>query len=219
MAMDMDDEARLRAAFAAPEPPRGNEPPGASGVLIPIFEVGGEPHLLFTRRALTLSSHPGEISFPGGRVDPGDGGPRDAALREAEEETGIRPADVTVLGHLTDYMTFRGTLVCAYVGLVEGDPPREPASPLEVADILVVPVRDLLREDVYEGRTLPDGPREGVVHYWHLPQGVIWGITGELVARFLRRTHGWEPPRPPRVIHHLSEFIPERDGTSPDSRA
>lgn len=207
---------RLRDAFAAPEPPRGDEPPGASGVLVPLFDLDGGPALLYTLRSANLNSHAGQVSFPGGRVDPGDDGPLHAALRETHEEVGIPPARVDVLGHLTDFVTYRGTLVCAYVGRVDGTPPVVPASPDEVDEIWLVPVEHLLDEGRYEGRVFEEdgnggngGPREGrTVHYWHLDEGVMWGITGELTARFLRRAYGWKPTGSPRVIRDVADFMP-----------
>lgn len=200
--------AHLKAAFAEPEPPRGQLPPGASGVLLPL--VAGDEGLciLFTRRTATLAMHPGEVSLPGGRVQPGEN-PLAAALRETEEEVGIPAARVEVLGHLADFVTHYGKLVCAYVGLVPHDGlPARPASPDEVAELLVVPLQRLLDGRAYEGRALHEAPGDRVVHYWHLPEATIWGITGELLARFLARSTGWAPPKAPRRIAQPAEFRP-----------
>jgi 8-oxo-dGTP pyrophosphatase MutT (NUDIX family) len=221
-----DDFTRLRDAFTAPEDVTrdGDLPPGASAVLVPLFDTEAGPGLLYTRRSKTLSTHPGEVSFPGGRVDPGDAGPRAAALREAEEEVGIRPRDVDVLGHLTDFITFRGTLVSAYVGHVQAPVPTEPTSPAEVDEMFLVPVQHLLDAERYEGRTLadpeaaaaraPEGSgisarrRDRVVHYWRADPATVWGITGELTARFLEAAYGWAPPKRARVIEDVAEFLP-----------
>lgn len=232
--MDEADD-RLRAAFAAPDPPREGQPPGMSAVLVPLVRVGGGHVVLFTRRSTSLSQHPGEISFPGGRVERSDRTPLAAALREFHEEVGVPPEAVRPFGHVTDYLTYRGVLVSAYAGVVS-DSERSSVLSGEVDEVLLVPLGDLLIPGPsvpppasplgrrygchrYEGRELPGSPRgDRVVHYFHLvpvdgegpPPGgrtVVWGITGELVARFLGRL-GWKPPEPPRAIRTPREFLP-----------
>jgi 8-oxo-dGTP pyrophosphatase MutT (NUDIX family) len=206
------DLARLRAAFAAqvPEPSRDGAPPGVSAVLLPVFDNGAGPELLYTRRSDALRRHPGEVSFPGGRLDPGDASPLAAALREAEEEVGIRAGQVETWGHLTDFVTHHGTLSCAYVARIDGEPPAEPASRDEVSDVFTVPLGTLLDPRVYEGRRVDGMPPGRAVHYWHTRPHTVWGITGELTARFLAHATGWRPPQPPRTITDLSEFRPVR---------
>src|SRR2546421_11747506 len=97
--------------------------PGA--VLVPIL-ASGEPRLVFTRRSDTLSRHAGEISFPGGLVDPGED-PAAAALREADEELGLRPDDVELLGALQPVHTrVTGVLIVPFVGLLRREPRVRP---------------------------------------------------------------------------------------------
>lgn len=209
-ARTVDEElARIRAALR-PEPARHQLPPDASAVLFPLMAREGGLHALFTLRHQALTRHAGQWSFPGGRVEPGDKGPAETALRETEEEVGIPARDVDVLGHLDDYTTYYGRLVCAYVGLVRpGAPAPRIAAPAEVEDLRVLPIAAFLGPELYEGRALAgDQPRgeERVVHYWHFPGATIWGITGELLARFLRRAYAWEPPRPPRILGSVEEF-------------
>lgn len=200
----------VRRAFVprSLEPARDELPEGASAVLVPVH-VGadGSLALVYTKRAETLRRHAGELSFPGGRVDADDAHPLAAALREAEEEIGLASADVEVLGHLTDFTTHYGVLVAAYVGVLWGSPPHEPRSKEEVAEVLSVPVAMLLEEERYESRAHVEMP-DRRVHYWQLPRVVLWGITGELTARFLRRVLAWEPPGEPRIIDDVSAFRP-----------
>lgn len=203
----LDDVRRAFAARVA-EPSRDELPEGASAVLVPLYrEPEGALALVYTKRAHTLRRHAGELSFPGGRVDADDAHPLAAALREAEEEIGLAPREVEVLGHLTDFTTHYNVLVSAYVGVVTGAPPHEPRSKEEVAEVLRVPVAMLFEADRYESRAHVEMP-DRRVHYWRLPRGVLWGITGELTARLLRRAWGWEPPGEPRLIDDVSAFRP-----------
>lgn len=212
----------VRRAFSGmrgSEPDRSRAPVGVSAVLIPVFpdregdagEPGGGVRLLYTQRSPHLRRHPGEISFPGGRVDPEDKDPLAAALRETEEEVGIAPHEVEIVGHLTDYLTYHNVLVCTYVGLVEArPPPTEPRSREEVARVFTLPVARLLDASCYECRRLPEMPPDRVVHYWHVQPQAMWGVTGEITARFLHRVYGWQPPCPPRIIDDVGEFNPSR---------
>lgn len=230
--MASDLVARIRRALEEGEPDRGALPPGASAVLVPVLETAEGPLLLFTRRSEGLPRHPGEVSFPGGRVDPRDAGPREAALREMEEEVGTPPDEVEVLGHLTEYETYRGTLISVYVGTLEtGAVPRHPASEEEVDEVLYVPLEGLLEPgtnevsprrgpvhdgpfiyDVrsYEGRALAGDDRaRNVVHYWDLvADHTVWGITGEVIARLLGETLGWQAPSKAAVVEDVDGFMP-----------
>lgn len=205
--LDLD---ALRSALAPPEPHPAPLPPRASGVLVPLV---GERDLalLYTKRADHLTSHAGEVSFPGGRIEAGETA-LEAALRETEEEVGVAARDIDVLGHLTDFMTYRGVLVCAYVGLVRGP---VGATNEEVAEAFAVPVDELARPDVWEGRSFaepgprPRGPPDArVVHYFHVKPHLVWGITGELTAQFLAKAVGWTMPRPPKIIRRLEDYLP-----------
>lgn len=207
----VEDVRRAFLHAGAAEPDRAGAPPGVSAVLLPLRESAeGACELLFTRRARTLRSHAGEMSFPGGRVDPTDAHPLAAALREAEEEIGLAPRDVSVLGHLTDFLTYRDVLVCAYVGVVSPDAPEPVArSREEVEEVIPVPVAHLLDEARYEARAIAGMGEGRRVHYWHLPRCTVWGITGELTARFLERAWAWRAPERVRTVDDLSHFRPE----------
>lgn len=189
---------------------RAERPPGSSAVLAAVYrDPEGGAILLFTRRGSKMRRHAGELSFPGGRIDAADAHPLAAALREAEEEVGLSPRDVRVLGHLTDFTTHYGTLISAYVGMVEGAPPLEARSKDEVEEVIPVPVQWLFDASRYEARAHVEMPSKPV-HYWHLPGVTLWGITGELTARLLRRAWGWEPPSEPRIVDDISGFRPTR---------
>src|SRR3546814_9289824 len=91
-----------------------------AAVLVPVTDRA-EPGVILTQRTKTLSRHPGQIAFPGGRVDPGDADVTAAALREAEEEIGLPPARVTVIGAADRYRTITGFEVTPIVGVVPPD--------------------------------------------------------------------------------------------------
>lgn len=202
--------ARIRALLHAGEPQRHGLPAGASAVLLPLMQRDEGLAVLFTRRHDNLSTHAGQWSFPGGRVEAHDASPAAAALRETEEEVGLPTKDVEVLGHLADYTTFYGRLVCTYVGAVAPHaPPPRIAAPDEVAQLMVVPLARLLEAAPYEGRALAGGAPRGedrIVHYWHLPEGTVWGITAELLGRFLALACGWSPPKEPAILRNPAEF-------------
>lgn len=208
---EVSDIVRAFAPPLAPEPSRADAPPGVSAVLALVHETPDGAALVFTRRSSQLRNHAGEISFAGGRIEASDEGPLGAALREANEEIGLEVKDVRVLGHLTDFLTHRNVLVVSYVGVLRGAVPSRP-DPREVDEILSIPVAWLLDASRYESRRAAGTDPDWRVHYWHLPTCVLWGITGELTARLLRRVWGWAPPSEARIITSLDEFAPARRG-------
>jgi 8-oxo-dGTP pyrophosphatase MutT (NUDIX family) len=153
-----------------------------AAVLIPV--VGApEPELILTVRTETLPSHRGQISFPGGSIDPGESSAA-AAVREAHEEIGIDPAAIEVLGELDSMPTFvSGYIIDPVVGWLEKRPALKP-NPAEVADVFTVPIPELV-EDIraepgftHEGRTYP-------TEAWIYEDRVIWGVTAGLMRSFL----------------------------------
>src|SRR5439155_23870855 len=150
-----DQQAWLRERLARPAPlyarnmsdgfrlpGRGGEPIPAA-VLVPLVNRPLGLQVLLTQRSADLPDHPGQIRFPGGRVEPADASSAAAALREATEEIGLPPDRVSVLGHLSDYETVTGYRVTPVVGWVE-PPFAITADPVEVADVFEVPLAFLL---------------------------------------------------------------------------
>lgn len=155
-----------------------------AAVLLPILVEPGSYRLLLTRRSARLRRQPGDISFPGGAVDRGDGTPLAAALRESEEEIGLAPADVTVLGQMDERGTITGFRITPFVGAVPG--PYGFRANHEVAELLAVPIDTLIDPSALrvEKRKLNDGTVRDVYHYRY-GEHDIWGITGQLVRDFL----------------------------------
>lgn len=154
--------------------------------------------VLLLARAETLRSHPGQVAFPGGRIDPGDDGPIAAALREAQEETGLDPAGVEVLGTLeTVPLLYSQHVVTPVVGWWRHPSPVRVVDEAESADVFRAPVADLLdpanrgvtviRRDGQEWR----GP--GFVVANETGEHLVWGFTGLLLDGLFDRL-GWTEP-------------------------
>ncbi|MFL5320140.1 MAG: NUDIX hydrolase [Myxococcaceae bacterium] len=152
-------------------------------MLAPLFIENGVPHLIFTKRPLTLRQHAGQISFPGGGRDESDATPLHTALRETEEELGIPPESVDVLGSLDELPTITRFRIRPFVGVVPAGLSLRP-NPDEVAEVLKVPLPALLDPSKvrHETREVPFLPGPEVIDYYDLGQHVIWGAT----ARILR---------------------------------
>jgi 8-oxo-dGTP pyrophosphatase MutT (NUDIX family) len=147
-----------------------------AAVLIPIVTRPEQLSVLLTRRHREIS-HAGHICFPGGRRDPGDADIEETALREAQEEVGLDPARVRILGRLGDYVTQSGYRIGPVVGLVA--PPLELAAREgEVEEILELPLPYLLRSDSY--RLARRDPESGSAVFFLRHQGVI--VTGPTVS-------------------------------------
>lgn len=151
-----------------------------AAVLVPLVERPNGLTLMLTQRTDHLNDHPGQISFPGGRIEPDDATPEAAALREAEEEVGLARQQVNIVGRLDQYITRTGFSVTPVVGLVD---PAYTIAPddFEVAEVFEVPLAFLLdpanhRRDsrVYKGQK-----RE----FYAMPYGeyYIWGATAGMI--------------------------------------
>jgi 8-oxo-dGTP pyrophosphatase MutT (NUDIX family) len=156
-----------------------------AAVLVAVVDAP-EPAVILTERPLTMRKHPGQISFPGGRIDPGDTGPVDAALREAEEEIGLPRGAVEVIGTADRYRTITGFEVTPVVGVV---PPGLAlvAQPDEVAAIFEAPLHFLLDPARHVVRSARFQGRER--HYYEIDwQGRrIWGATAAMIVNLSRR--------------------------------
>ena len=145
-----------------------------------------DPTVILTLRPETMRRHAGQISFPGGRIDPSDDGPVAAALREAEEEIGLPPARVEVIGVADRYRTVTGFEVTPVVGIVPPDLPLAP-HPGEVADLFEAPLGYLL--DPAHQRVRSAWWRGRERRYYEIDwQGrLIWGATAAMIVNLSRR--------------------------------
>jgi 8-oxo-dGTP pyrophosphatase MutT (NUDIX family) len=184
---------RLRAALSRPppEPPLEGDLPelraqasNKAAVLIAITDRA-EPGLLLTVRREHLRTHAGQISFPGGRVEPGEE-PVAAALREAHEEILLDPAAVELVGALDSYRTVTGYLITPVIGAVPCDLPLEPHEH-EVAELFEAPLSFLLDPANLRRQSALLQGRER--HYYEIVWNGrrIWGATAAMIVNLSRR--------------------------------
>lgn len=160
-----------------------------AAVLVPLFEHAGEPHVLLTRRRADLRHHAGQVSFPGGRVEAGEETLR-AALREAQEEIGLDPGQVEVLGQLDETLVLvTGFRLTPWVGRVPYPYPYV-AHPHEVDTILYVPLAALAGPGVHRIERREAYGMTHDVHFFELPEVTIWGATARVLDQLLRV---WKP--------------------------
>lgn len=160
-----------------------------AAVLVPLFERGGEPWALFTKRPHTLRSHAGQISFPGGARDPEDETPLHAALRESWEELGIPPRRVEVLGMLDESPTITQYRIQPFVGVIPGDLQYRP-SPVEIELIIEVPLSHLLRPGTRREELWRRNDEEHLVYFFDYGPHVIWGATARILVDLFERARG-----------------------------
>ena len=151
-----------------------------AAVLIPLLLKSDCLSVLLTQRTDHLHDHAGQISFPGGRMDPGDFSPNDTALRESEEEIGLNRAGVEIIGHLPQYLTVSGYSVTPVVGLVK--PQAEYVlDAFEVADVFEVPLHFLMDPANHQVRVWESD--QGSRRFYSMPyeNRFIWGATAGML--------------------------------------
>lgn len=173
-------------ATPAPSAPLRGVPPRAAAVLAPLYALNGQPHLIFTVRSLDVASHRGEISFPGGSRETSDADLAATALRETDEELGITPHRVDVLGALP--VVFAGPsnfAVTPFVGwLGEGVPALTP-SPAEVAEVIYAPLTALDDPAIYHTEVWQRFGQPHQIHFYDFGAYRIWGATGRMLRALL----------------------------------
>lgn len=158
-------------------------PPRDAAVLIALVRRGEALSVLYTERSPDLRAHSGQIAFPGGKIDPGDRGPGDAALREAREEVALDPDDATILGYLPAYFTGSNYMITPVVAEVRPHGAFVP-NPGEVKTVFEVPLPLLMRDESFG--TFHIRRREQEHTTWQIAHEgqIIWGITANLTRRF-----------------------------------
>lgn len=206
-------EKRL-AAWLAGRPRRGMAPHGRpAAVLVPLFERDGAWWVVLTQRTETVSSHQGQISFPGGRHEPDDPDLAATALRESWEEIGLAPGHVRLLGPLDDHATVFGVRISPYVGVIPAGYAYRPQAE-EVAAIIELPVAFFAHPANRRIELFPmpeGGARE--VHFFDRPAGPpVWGATARILATWLDALAA-----DPQEGRWLLETLAGREGASLDA--
>jgi 8-oxo-dGTP pyrophosphatase MutT (NUDIX family) len=174
--LDLNPDVWQRAGVKATKP---------AAVLVPIIDRG-EPTVLLTLRTAELTSHAGQVAFPGGKIDPGDASPVAAALREAKEETGLASGFIEPIGYLDLYLTFSGFRILPTVALVKPDFTLEP-NPREVVETFEVPLKFLMTPGNHQRKTRD---WNGFARdYYAIPfeNRYIWGITAGILRNLYDR--------------------------------
>ena len=176
-----------------------------SAVLIPLVEVEGEWHILFEVRSFTMRKQPGDISFPGGRIDPIDATPLAAALRETHEELGVDPKTVTLVQPLSPYVASPSFVVYPFVAIIDYDQIIHSYNKAEVEEVFTVPVNWLLNYEPYmhvvsvDPTPLSDFPFEKIMNgaeykwrnhsmeewFFDYEKYTIWGLTARILKHFI----------------------------------
>ena len=176
-----------------------------SAVLIPFVQVDGEWHILFEVRSLTMRKQPGDISFPGGRIDSTDASPMAAAIRETSEELGIGPETIRIIGELSPYIATPSFVVYPFVATIDHGDIMHCYNKEEVEEVFTVPVSWLLSHEPYmhlisvELVPSKDFPFEKIMNgtqyqwrsrmmeewFYEYGQYTIWGLTARILKHFM----------------------------------
>ncbi|MGB8858461.1 MAG: CoA pyrophosphatase [Ilumatobacteraceae bacterium] len=185
------DAVAAQSGPADPQPDFDDARPSA--VLAVVADGPDGAEVLLTRRSMQLTSHRGEVSFPGGRLDPGESYV-EAALREAHEEVGLPPEAVEVVGQLQPMSTWvsRSWIVPIVARLLDPLPLAEPllGRTGEVDRVLWVPLHDLTRPGTFHEEWWHTPIGERPIYFFQLDDETVWGATARMLHQLLRVAHG-----------------------------
>jgi len=182
---DLEDEFDISARFP---PGFFLEAPRPAAVLIPLIRDHHSWLILYTKRTNSLPEHSGQVAFPGGRVDLEDISPEATALREAQEEIGLDPADVRVLGNLKGLLTVTNYLVTPVIGVIRWPFTVRLAS-AEVSRIFTIPLEWLADPNNHEIRQRPlphPHPPVPVLYYCPYDGETLWGVSAHITINLLK---------------------------------
>jgi 8-oxo-dGTP pyrophosphatase MutT (NUDIX family) len=202
-------EARAAVEGHPDLPSIGDEDLGGpnSAVLAALWEEDGEARVLLTRRTAWLRSHSGQVAFPGGRVEPGET-LVEAALRESQEEVGLDPSSVEVVGRLSRMHTISsGAGIFPFVGVLPGRPALE-ANPDEVDRVFDVPLGELMADGVFHEEIWGLAETERPIYFFDLAGETVWGATARMLYELLLLVIGRRPPPMPAPVPGLGGAIP-----------
>ncbi len=157
-----------------------------ASVLIPLFEQNNETYIVFIRRASSLRAHSGEIAFPGGAMDESDASPIVTALREAQEEIGLAPSRVEVLGLMSPVFTVVSNfLITPVVAYLPSGPGSLQLQASEVAEIIFLPLQGLTDPNIYHSEVWVRNNENHTVYFYDYGHYRIWGATARMFSMLL----------------------------------
>lgn len=159
-----------------------------AAVLVPVVDRGREASVILTKRTDTLRSHAGQIAFPGGRIDASDSTPEFAALRETEEEIGIEPDFIEIVGRMPDYVTGSGFRIAPILSVVKPGF-RLNINPDEVDDAFEVPLSFLMDPANHNRESLILQEKERFFYTMPFHERYIWGVTAGIIRAVYERLY------------------------------
>lgn len=199
---------KLRERLQAHQPRRLTIDMPQAAVLMPIVDRT-EPTLLFTRRASHLTTHSGQVAFPGGKRERQDPDLLFTALRESQEEIALPPHHVELLGQLSDVISLHGILVTPYVGLIPPDLPLVPDR-RELDTIFEVPLHHFLEDRRHHTDVIPMDGRPLYVPNYHIDGQVIWGLSAMMLVELLSEGFGSHVTLHREPPHGAMCYFPDR---------
>jgi len=194
----INDIEKIRQALVHHNPLKNFRVRKRASVLIPLLESEGEIFLMLTRRSIEMRSHPGQVSFPGGKQDSDDEGSLHTALRETYEEIGLPGEKVDVIGTLDQILSLHYYLVTPYVGLIPSD--FEPVPNIdEIESVFKVPLSFFMKSESHWSEEKQTFAFPVFVHHFEYRGYDIWGLTAKLIFRLLEVGLGYVPNFP---VHH-----------------
>jgi peroxisomal coenzyme A diphosphatase NUDT7 len=192
-----DIRGRLAASLPGAEPVSLVSGSVPSAVLVPLVEIRGETHVLFIKRPETMTTHKGEIAFPGGKSDPAvDADLLATARREAREEIGLDPGAVEIVARLGGVATAASRFtITPYVGFLARPPDLVP-NPGEVVRVLEVPLSELLDASRFHEERWDGFQRDMAVFFFELDDETVWGATARILTDLLTRLVSTSPSAP-----------------------
>ena len=192
------DFEKIRKALADHNPLKNSFVRKRASVLIPLLESEGEIFLMLTRRSNKMRSHPGQVSFPGGKQDSCDEESMHTALRETYEEIGLPREKVDVVGMLDQILSLHYYLVTPYIGLIPSDFVPLPNAD-EIESVFKVPLAFFMKSENHWSEEKKILEFTVLVHHFEYQGYDIWGLTAKLIFRLLEVGLGYVPDFP---VHH-----------------
>ncbi len=189
---------RIRKALAEHNPPKNFKMRKRASVLIPLLESEGEIFLMLTRRSNEMRSHPGQVSFPGGKQDSDDESSMHTALRETHEEIGLSWEKINIIGKLDQILSLHYYLVTPYVGLIPSDFEPVPNTD-EIESVFKVPLAFFMKSENHWSEEKKTFSFPVIVHHFEFQGYDIWGLTAKLIFRLLEVGLDFVPDFP---VHH-----------------